>query len=92
MLAEIERDYYGHDGKAINKHSDRTYKDEYGNLYMLSRTTDANPRFFEAYGPYTSDFRGALPRLKVNGLDYWGDGISWNKAIEMFKAAIPNMR
>jgi len=25
-----------------------------------------------------------LPRLKVGGLDYWGDGWSWEKAVRAF--------
>lgn len=86
-MREIDRDYYGHDKRAINKHSTRTYVDQRGRLFKLCRTTDGTPRFFEAYGPYSPDYRGVLPRLKVNGADYWGDGWSWKKAVPAFFSA-----
>lgn len=88
MIHEIDRDYYGHDERAINKHSTRTYTDEDGNLYKLDRTLDGVPPFFAAYGPYSPDFKGILPRLLIDGKEYWGDGISWNQAEKILKEAI----
>jgi hypothetical protein len=72
-LAEVFREVYGHGPRAINLHSVR-----------LSRTLDGCPPFFEAYGPYRTDHEGVLPRLKVNGQDYWGSGWSWQRAFKAF--------
>jgi len=83
-MTEVGRETYGHDARAINRHSDRKYRDEDANLYLLSRTLDGVPPFFEAYGPYTAEHEGALPRLKVNGLEFWGGGWNWQRAIQAF--------
>jgi hypothetical protein len=91
-LTEIGRDVYGHDERAINLHSTRTYRDQHGNLYVLSRTLDGIPPFFEAYGPYRQDHCGVLPRLRVNGLEYWGDGWSWQRATRAFQQAVQEMQ
>lgn len=80
-LIEIEREVYGHDATAINRHSTRKYRDETGAFYLLSRCLDGVPPFFEAYGPYTAEYLGVLPQLKVNGHEYWGDGWSWTRAV-----------
>ena len=32
-LTEIGRETYGHDDRAINRHSERIYRDQDGNLY-----------------------------------------------------------
>lgn len=88
-LKEIGRETYGHDGRAINKHSDRTYRDGNGNLYVLSRTLDGCPPFFEAYGPYQEDHQGGLlPRLRVGSKDYWGGDWTWKQAIQALCAEI----
>ena len=83
-LIEIRRETYGHDDRAINKHSERTYRDAKGDRYVLSRTLDGCPPFFEAYGPYRPDHQGVLPRLRVMGQEYWGDGWTWPAAIKAF--------
>ena len=83
-LIEISREVYGHSATAINRHSTRKYRDESGMFYLLSRTLDGVPPFFEAYGPYTAEFVGVLPRLKVKGQDYWGNGWNWHQAIRTF--------
>lgn len=87
-LREISREVYGGgDGRVINRHSVRTYTDERGNRFQLSRTLSGRPPFFEAYGPFRADHKGLLRRLLVNGKEYWGDGIGWKKAeAEFFKA------
>jgi len=84
VLVEIGRQVYGHDGRAINRHSERTYRDEAGQLFILSRTLDGCPPFFEAYGPYGEDHEGHLPHLKIGGQEYWGDGWTWQHAIKAF--------
>jgi len=83
-LTETERETYGHDERAINRHCSRYYSDEHGNRYMLSRTLDGCPPFFEAYGPYKANHAGVLPRLKVDGQEYWGTGWNWRKALSAF--------
>ena len=83
-LTEIRRETYGHDGRAINRHSERWYHDADGNLYVLSRTLDGCPPFFEAYGPFPEGHEGLPPRLLVDGKEYWGDGWSWPSATAAF--------
>ena len=84
MLTEVKRETYGHDARAINRHSERHYEDRAGNRYILSRTLDGVPPFFEAYGPYQKDHEGFLPRLMVAGQEYWGDGWAWQRALRAF--------
>ena len=84
QLTEIRRETYGHDSRAINRHSERWYRDSTGRLYVLSRTLDGCPPFFEAYGPFGEDREGLLPRLLVDGQQYWGDGWPWRRAITAF--------
>jgi len=83
-LTEIGRETYGHDERAINRHSERQFCDQQGRLYVLSRTLDGCPPFFEAYGPYPAEYQGILPRLRVNGEEYWGDGWTWEQAEAAF--------
>lgn len=87
-LVEVRREVYGHDRRAINRHSERVYQAQSGNHYRLSRCLDGCPPFFEAYGPYRQDHCGVLPRLYVNGCEYWGDGWTWNQAEEAFFLAV----
>ena len=87
-LIEFRRETYGHDGRAINRHSERWYRDRNGNLYVLSRTLDGCPPFFEACGPFPEDFEGLLPRLLVDGQEYWGDGWAWRSAVLAFTREI----
>ena len=88
QLIEVSRETYGHDDRAINKHSERWYEDRRGRIYVLSRTLDGCPPFFEAYGPFAEDHQGLLPRLRVNGKGCWGDGWKWKQAIKAFCAEI----
>ncbi len=83
-LFEVSRETYGHDARAINKHSERRYRDEQGQLYVLSCTLDGIPPFFEAYGPFDEEHCGLLPRLNINGQEYWGSGWSWQRAEQAF--------
>lgn len=88
ILKEIGRETYGHDNRAINKHAERTYRDQAGKRYVLSRTLDGCPPFFEAYGPFQASFQGVLPRLRIKGKDCWGAGWTWGKAIKAFLTEI----
>ena len=87
-LREVKRETYGHDHVSINRHSDRRYEDEKGMLYVLSRTLDGAPPFFEAYGPFSREHQGVLPRLRIAGKEYWGSGWTWRKAIMAFSREI----
>ncbi len=51
-LTEFSRETYGHDVRSINKHAERCYRDANGQFYVLSRTLDGIPPFFESYGPF----------------------------------------
>jgi hypothetical protein len=84
ILKEVMRETYGNDGRSINRHTERRFQDEKGNLFVLSRTLDGCPPFFEAYGPYGKDHVGVLPRLRVAGREYWGSGWSWRPALALF--------
>lgn len=88
ILKEVRRETYGHDSRSINKHADRVYEDQKGKRYMLSRTLDGIPPFFEAYGPFSKMHEGMLPRLKIMGKEYWGDGWSWKRAFKAFCAEV----
>ncbi len=83
-LAEFSRETYGHDARSINKHAERWYRDVNGQQYVLSRTLDGIPPFFEAYGPFKQDHEGLLPRLRVQGNVYWGSDWSWRQAETAF--------
>ena len=84
-LIETRRETYGHDDRAINRHSERWYQDGDGNCYVLSRTQDGCPPFFEAYGPFPEEHEGLLPRLLIDGQAYWGDDWSWEGATAAFR-------
>ena len=84
QLTETGREVYGHSDRAINKHAERRYRDQTGKCYVLSRTLDGYPPFFEAYGPYKKDHEGVLPRLMVAGEAYWGSGWGWARALKLF--------
>ena len=88
LLTEIGRETYGHGNRAINLHAERTYQDQAGRRYVLSRTLDGCPPFFEAYGPIQASFQGVLPRRQVKGREYWGDGWTWKQALKAFCAEI----
>ena len=87
-LTLINDETYGHDVKSINKHRDKTFEDKRGNLYVLSKTLDGCPPFYEAYGPFSSDFQGITPRLLIDGSDYFGDAKSWQWAEKKFRETI----
>jgi hypothetical protein len=77
------RETYGHDGRAINKHSIRVYETSgvrrRGAIeFFLNRTLDGCPPFYELYYFEPNSF---LPTyLNVNGVQYWGGGLSWREA------------
>ncbi len=74
------REVYGHDGRAINRHSVRQYAVPGHDPHIyLDKTLDGCPPFYELY-----DFEGKSPCLAtsipVNGQRYFGDGLTWREA------------
>jgi hypothetical protein len=84
-LVEVDR-YTTKPPDSINRHSIRVYYQSRkigGRVIFLNRTTDANPRFFEAYSAGTIS-----QTINVDGGRYWGDGLSWPKAIKKLEQAL----
>lgn len=80
-ICEIARDNFGGgDGRAINKHSVRTYLTPDGRLYELDRTLDMAPPAFCINGPAHPGHVGLVPRIPVEGKEFWGDGKGWPTA------------
>lgn len=77
-LIEIRHETYGHDARAINRHSERWYPDAAGGMYAPSGALDGCPPFLEAYGPFGEEHHGPLPRLRVSAREFWGD--EWSGA------------
>ena len=82
LLTEIDREVFGNDRRAINRHSCRTYRTDDGRIVVLDRTLDMCPPAFEIHGPYAEDFQGVTPTTKVNGEQNFCDGRSWDVAIQ----------
>jgi hypothetical protein len=81
------RETYGHDERAINKHSRRVYRvnHDFGVKYVLNSTLDGCPPFYNLY--YCKGNRIPPTHLTVNGEQYWGGGLSWPQAERLaFKA------
>jgi hypothetical protein len=81
ILTEIDREVFGNDTRAINRHSCRTYRTEDGDTVVLDRTLDMCPPAFEIQGPYHKYFRGLVPTTKVDGKRFFCDGETWPRAI-----------
>ena len=75
------------DRRSINRHSQRTYEHN-GIRYVLDRTTDALHPFFTLHR-YTSQLWGGK-MVEVEGKRYWGDGLSWAKAVRLAERAVSN--
>lgn len=80
-IEEIGRDYYGgHNDKkrrAINVHSEREYSCN-GRKFILKRNLSMQHPDFELL---ESTGQGILPVIEVNGARFFGDGLSWKKAV-----------
>jgi hypothetical protein len=95
VLVEIDRDVFGNDEDAINRHSIRVYEVKGRSLilgrntrFQLDRTLDVDRPYFQLYGPYDAKFRGVLPTILINDCQYWGDTWSWRKAEEAMCRAL----
>ena len=81
-----KRETYGNDDRSINRHSIRVFRSKRpGNPepieFYLNKTLDGCPPFYclYFYKPVSS-----LPTMmKIDGKEYWGSGLSWDKAEAM---------
>jgi hypothetical protein len=95
-----DREYYGNDTRAINRHSVRCYAiPGHSSRIHIDRILDASPPCYEMYyfelegisqrlaemGRHVCDLATTIP---VNGQRYWGEGLTWNQAIEVANQAI----
>ena len=87
-LKLITDERYGNDARAINRHHVKIYQDADGNRYNLGKTLDGIPPFYDCSGPYRQNYCGVLPRIRIDGQEYWGTGLTWKKATEKFLAAL----
>jgi len=86
-----KRETYGNDSRSINKHSIRVYRSNRpGNPepieFYLNKTLDGCPPFYclYFYKPVSS-----LPTmLKIEDKEYWGSGLSWERAEKLAKNRI----
>jgi len=90
-LIEIpnRRDYFGGgaagDSRAINRHSVREYEIVGSNdVLVIDRCTNVIPRYFSIYYKPAKGFCGVVKNLAPK-LVAKGDGLSWNKFIELLK-------
>lgn len=84
---KAERRYYGGgDGKAINHYSERQYISNTGHEFYVNRQLDCDPRCYDI--DYCLEGVALFKRLKVAGKEYFGSGLSWEKAEAL---AIPEM-
>ena len=81
-----EREIYGNDTRAINRHSVRCYRVP-GNTVkiFLDKTLDASPPCYELY---TFDMGVVIANIPVNGKRFFGDGLTWGQAIKVAGEAI----
>ena len=79
-MKEIKRFRKGikYQRSSINNHSVRVYEHA-GKVYYLDRLLLPDAPCFSLY-TFPNTVIAHYERL--DGLEYWGDGISWNKAIE----------
>lgn len=79
-----EREVYGNDDRAINRHSVRCYLVP-GHDYKicLDKTLDGVPQFYELYScEKSSDY------ILVGGRRCFGEGLNWNQAVKLAGEAI----
>jgi len=79
MLIELkgEREVFGNDTTAINRHSQRHYLLGPREIY-IDRTLDGCPKFFQLLEKVPGRFTSKT--ILVDGEEYWGDGLSWRNA------------
>ena len=92
---EDERQVFGNDTQAINRHSVRVYKiPGHDGKFYLDKTLDMLPPHYNLYtfpNARWNDQHGIptfAQNIPVNGEQYFGAGLPWAKAIELAGDAI----
>ena len=81
-ICQIGQDEFGHDERAINRHVVRTYLTSDGRVVDLDLTTDMSPPEFCINGPVPMQHVGLVPRLPVDGAEYFGPNWKWDRAVK----------
>lgn len=87
-ICQIGQEEFGHDERAINRHVVRTYLLSDGRVVDLDLTTDMSPPEFCINGPMPMQHVGLVPRLPVDGAEYFGPGWKWEQAVQKMLAAL----
>lgn len=92
-LKELREVYGGGDGLAINRHSTRVYHWERVGFFVLDRTLDGVPNFYQLtwleHDPRKKCERTYFPKwVDCGGGQYWGGGLSWRAAIDRARKAV----
>jgi len=95
-ITEIKnkRETYGGDSRSINRHSVRVYEssrpvDNEPIEFYLNKTLDGCPPFYCLYFYKPVSSRPTM--LKIEGMEYWGSELSWEKAEVMAMKAIRDL-
>lgn len=87
-ITELRQESNRHE--SINHHHKRFYEHE-GSYYLLDKTMDGAPPFYSLYALAhnpESDMISFPAIMRVDNCEYWGDGISWEKAIAKIEPII----
>jgi hypothetical protein len=89
MIELKELRHYSRMPNSINNHSKRYYQYD-GAFYLIDRETDTIPKSYRLYAICGDPREKAqkLELIKDDKNDYWGDNLSWNKAIIKAQAII----
>ena len=95
-LVELKgrRETYGHDERAINKHSVRVYRASgFSGVkrrepieFFLNSTLDGPSPYYCLY--FYKPVSAMPTMMRVDMREYWGDGLSWSQAEQRAFAAI----
>lgn len=80
LTYEYQESYGGGDGRAINRHTTKSYQGSDGIDYRLDKNLSGCPPFYEITKVDPSKGDHILPVIPVNGKNLWGDGLSWDNA------------
>lgn len=86
-IAEVGRRNFGGDAEAINRHSVRLYIADNSLALRLDKTLDLCPPCYRLE-VFPLWLIGVLPTLKIDGEDFWGEGESWEWAVERMLRAL----
>ncbi len=87
-VTELRQESSKHE--SINHHHKRFYEHK-GSYYLLDKTMDGVPPFYSLYAlahDPQSDKISFPAIIRVDNIEYWGDGISWKEAESKIEAII----